>query len=474
MIEPRIARTTCFTRGSGLAAGCTQAPRQRPGAGAGSPPPSTTAPAAPASPTLASLPPGLVADPAAFAGQGRLAFAYQGGSYLIDGQRQTLEALPGGSVMSPDGRWLAWSVPDEGGSQLWVRPLGTDGPNQLTGLPPGRFTWSPDSKMLAVASAPELWVGGPGLQAHRVIGLSPGEEVKDAQWSPTSAIVAAASAHELWVGGPGTESRRVTSTTEELDLIGWSPDGQTLAYVLTFPSKDPPISSTELYAAPAGGGVPTRRYLSEEARILFAGWWPDSGGILFYPIGSASLLADGAGLLFLPGRRCAASAWDGPLVPGLDLMGGGSPGRVRRRQRESGTNCGSSRCHVLLFRRRHEGWVPAAEVSGKVLVEHARSDLEQEMGPSLRPAHLLLLNHSLAHHLVDRRLYEGVGDGLARAVALPVVRDPGGVGPDVAAELAQGLHQLAAAWSGVVDLEVHLQIFDHLQGTEHGRARGTT
>ncbi len=90
MIEPRIARTTCFTRGSGrrphardgtqrmtaagwvpglvlvvLAAGCTQAPRQRPGAGAGSPPPSTTAPAAPASPTLASLPPGLVADPAA-------------------------------------------------------------------------------------------------------------------------------------------------------------------------------------------------------------------------------------------------------------------------------------------------------------------------------------------------------------------------------------------------------------------------
>jgi len=243
-----------------------------------------------------------VADPAAFAGQGRLAFAYQAKTYLIDGQRQTLEALPDGATWSADGRWLAWGVPDEGGSQLWVRPLGTDGPNQLTGLPPGKFTWSPDSKMLAVASANELWVGGPGVQAHRVIRLSPGEEVKDVQWSTTSAIVAAASPHELWVGGPGTESRRVTSTAEELDLIGWSPDGQTLAYVLTFPSKDPPISSTELYAAPAGGGVPTRRYLSEEARILFAGWWPDSGGILFWDdgMGSASLLADGAGLLSLP------------------------------------------------------------------------------------------------------------------------------------------------------------------------------
>src|SRR5437867_533083 len=114
--------------------------------------------------------------------------------------------------------------------------------------------------------------------------------------------------------------------------------------------------------------------------------------------------------------------------------------------RESGTKCGSSRCHVLSFRRRHEGWVPAAEVSGKVLVEHARSDLEHEMGPSLRPAHLLPLHHALAHHLVDRRLHEGVRDRLAAAVALPVVRDPGGVGPDVGAELDQRLSLPGSAY----------------------------
>jgi hypothetical protein len=40
---------------------------------------------------------------------------------------------------------------------------------------------------------------------------------------------------------------------------------------------------------------------------------------------------------------------------------------------ESGTKCGSSRCHVLSFRRRHEGWVPAAEVSGKVVIQHLAS-----------------------------------------------------------------------------------------------------
>jgi len=58
--------------------------------------------------------------------------------------------------------------------------------------------------------------------------------------------------------------------------------------------------------------------------------------------------------------------------------------------KESGTKCGSSRCHVLSFRRRHEGWVPAAEVSGKVVIQHPGADLEQEVGPSLRPEQLLL------------------------------------------------------------------------------------
>ena len=50
--------------------------------------------------------------------------------------------------------------------------------------------------------------------------------------------------------------------------------------------------------------------------------------------------------------------------------------------------------------------------------------------------------------------------------ALPVVRDPVGVGPDVAAEFAQRLHQLALAWTGVVDIEVHLEVPAYLQGTD--------
>jgi len=67
----------------------------------------------------------------------------------------------------------------------------------------------------------------------------------------------------------------------------------------------------------------------------------------------------------------------------------------------------------------------------------------------------LLFDHPLAHHLVDRRLHERIGDRLASAVALAVVGDPGGVGPDVAAEL-DPLAELALARIGVVDVEVRL------------------
>jgi len=106
------------------------------------------------------------------------------------------------------------------------------------------------------------------------------------------------------------------------------------------------------------------------------------------------------------------------------------------------------------------------EVVGEFVVEHPGADLEWEMRPPGCPAHLLLLHHPLAHHLVDRRLRKGAGDGLAGAVALPVVGDAPGVGPDVAAELGHRSLEFALFWAWVLDVEVHLQILRRLQGTE--------
>src|SRR5450756_240616 len=83
-----------------------------------------------------------------------------------------------------------------------------------------------------------------------------------------------------------------------------------------------------------------------------------------------------------------------------------------------------------------------------------------------RPAHLLLLDHPLAHHLVDGRLDEGARDRLPVAIPLAVVRYPGPVGANVAAELDHGLQQLALLGAGVLDVEVHLEVPNRLQRAE--------
>src|SRR5450759_4058353 len=89
-----------------------------------------------------------------------------------------------------------------------------------------------------------------------------------------------------------------------------------------------------------------------------------------------------------------------------------------------------------------EAGVPAAELVGEVVGEHTGADLKEEVRASWRPAHLLLLHHPLADDLVDGGLGEGTGDDLASPVTLAVVGDAGGVGPQVAAELAAALHSL--------------------------------
>ena len=60
------------------------------------------------------------------------------------------------------------------------------------------------------------------------------------------------------------------------------------------------------------------------------------------------------------------------------------------------------------------------KVASELVVEAAGAGLEQQVSAAGRPAHLLFLNHALADDLVDRGLGERGGEGLTRAVALPL------------------------------------------------------
>jgi hypothetical protein len=60
------------------------------------------------------------------------------------------------------------------------------------------------------------------------------------------------------------------------------------------------------------------------------------------------------------------------------------------------------------------------------------------MRAPLRPAHLLLLHHPLAYHLVHRRLHKSRRDALAMAIAITIVGNEGFIRRDIAAKLTHG------------------------------------
>jgi hypothetical protein len=88
--------------------------------------------------------------------------------------------------------------------------------------------------------------------------------------------------------------------------------------------------------------------------------------------------------------------------------------------KESGAIRGRQRGEVPLFGGVREGRVPV-EVVGEFVVEDSGADLEQEVGTARGPTHLLLVDHAFADHLVDGRLDERGGDGLAGPMTLAVV-----------------------------------------------------
>src|SRR5207249_4859898 len=65
--------------------------------------------------------------------------------------------------------------------------------------------------------------------------------------------------------------------------------------------------------------------------------------------------------------------------------------------------------------------IPLAERRLPFTVQHAGADLQQQVSPPLAPSHLLLLHHTLAHHVVHRRLDKAGADALAGAIALAIV-----------------------------------------------------
>ena len=105
---------------------------------------------------------------------------------------------------------------------------------------------------------------------------------------------------------------------------------------------------------------------------------------------------------------------------------------------------------------RPEFRIPMAEYLVQILVEYLRPGLQQKMGPTQRPMHLLLPDESFADHLVDRRIHEGRADGFPLPSTLAEVRDELAVIADVCFKLTEAVSDLLrSVRTGMNETQLH-------------------
>jgi WD40-like Beta Propeller Repeat len=198
-----------------------------------------------------------------------LAFVSHGALWILDGDSQTLHAvpLPKGVVplsptFSPDGRWLAFTtgLAPLMQASLWLMPADGTVARKVTGIVLGDgFGWSPHADLYAVATGP-LSKRAPFDQPTTVRLVSPNGRTRTLATAP--AIVGAA----------------------------WSPDGSSLAvstinhdFVSTLSSYV--ISTGKQTMWPAAGGA--RDF------VVPAGWWSQWGVV--YTVIDNGAVPDGEG-----------------------------------------------------------------------------------------------------------------------------------------------------------------------------------
>ena len=156
--------------------------------------------------------------------------------------------------VSPDGQQLAVSSDRRGNQDLWVLPAtgGEMTPLTTDPTPDWNPRWSPDGSQIAFyayrSGNRDIWVmparGGPARQltTHPAIDWFP-------SWSPVDGReIAFVSQRDgeaaIWiVAATGGEPRRVTTGSGG---VGWSPDGQWLAF----------LRQGKLFRVPRDGGEP--------------------------------------------------------------------------------------------------------------------------------------------------------------------------------------------------------------------------
>ena len=236
-------------------------------------------------------------------------------------------------VWSPDGEQVAFGVSrtspvnpetSAAGSEVWVVTLADRGTTVLPDLLATDLEWSPDSRLLAIASGEEELVPGNALHDGRIHLYEPTSGAMrslDATlgagsltWSPDGRRIAYATGdlqHELRVIDVETGQQEVLAAGyQALHGIGpvWSPDGKRIAYQRRLSGERHEVVLVTPGDPSDGGAVPEEEVIPSQATApgsdgLFpyrVTWSPDGEYLLYLAWGNAGSEASPASLVAIP------------------------------------------------------------------------------------------------------------------------------------------------------------------------------
>jgi len=224
----------------------------------------------------------------------------------IDADGQGLHQVDAGRcpVYSHDGNALAWLSYEDAGAFLLVADMGGGGPRKSLLVESAQrsvaFDLSPDGSRVAWLrptsqdpTATELFVGPTDGSAGTRIAAAPsgpGESYGSLSWSPDGrSIVFATYRRDTATGGSrrtaievvgvdGSDRRSVTTRPGPEDVLSWSPDSRSIAYV---GSSDGVDSSTDDVFVIGIDGMGDHRLTTSSSTPRAPAWSPDGGYLAF-------------------------------------------------------------------------------------------------------------------------------------------------------------------------------------------------
>ncbi len=200
---------------------------------------------------------------------------------------QGLEIQP---AISPDGRFVAYSVGNAARMRIFIRPIGGGRTIPLSDDSTAVEThaqWSPDGRTLlfltqgGVSVAPAL-----GGSSRPVVVPTPTAKVVSATWSPDGQRIAFVRADSVLVSPVTGGGPRVIGTGENLHSCMWSPTEPWIACVsMNAESVQPGLSFGNIAPSgillfPSDGGEPVRLIEPRESNLSPV-WSPDGRQLLF-------------------------------------------------------------------------------------------------------------------------------------------------------------------------------------------------